>query len=234
MRKDDVISVYNNATVDILFDKGKAMRVKENTTIKIDTYEGSKRVIKTSLNKGKVLYNVEKKKKAPLLFEVKTPNIVAGIRGTEFLVNHYKSSNTYFNELGEEITDVKVKEGAVNLRSKQRNTLNIDLIEGKSFTITSIGLKYSIEDLSEDDNTELKEISEIPLEEDAYDNFLKAFKHSYFFARICYLLTPLTRSEMKNIAESIKIYSEYHNDMPDSLIVLDLNWGRVNYTIFLL
>lgn len=90
LNQNSVIRTAPGSTVDLfLGDNGPVVRVTESTTMGIDrlTYEamGNETVIETQLDlrNGRILGNV-KKLAAASKYEVKTPQGVAGIRGTRY------------------------------------------------------------------------------------------------------------------------------------------------------
>jgi hypothetical protein len=90
LRQNSIIRTAPGATVDLfLGDNGPVVRVTENTTMGIDRLTidrtGAEKIIETQLDlrAGRILGNV-KKLAAASKYEVKTPQGVAGIRGTRY------------------------------------------------------------------------------------------------------------------------------------------------------
>jgi hypothetical protein len=90
LRQNSVIRTAPGASVDLfLGDNGPVVRVTENTTMGIDRLtidrSGVEKIIETQLDlrSGRILGNV-KKLAAASKYEVKTPQGVAGIRGTRY------------------------------------------------------------------------------------------------------------------------------------------------------
>jgi FecR protein len=90
LRRGSSVRTAAGSTVDLfLGDNGPVVRVTENTQLGFDQLSvddtGSEKVIETQLNlsNGRILGNV-KKLAAASRYEVKTPNGVAGIRGTKY------------------------------------------------------------------------------------------------------------------------------------------------------
>jgi hypothetical protein len=90
LRQNSIIRTAPGATVDLfLGDNGPVVRVTENTTMGIDRLtidrSGTEKIIETQLDlrAGRILGNV-KHLAAASKYEVKTPQGVAGIRGTRY------------------------------------------------------------------------------------------------------------------------------------------------------
>jgi hypothetical protein len=89
LKQNSIIRTAPGATVDLfLGDNGPVVRVTENTTMGIDRLtvdRGNETIIETQLDlrSGRILGNV-KKLAAASKYEVKTPQGVAGIRGTRY------------------------------------------------------------------------------------------------------------------------------------------------------
>jgi hypothetical protein len=90
LKQNSIIRTAPGSTVDLyLGDNGPVVRVTENTTMGIDRLtidrSGTEKIIETQLDlrSGRILGNV-KKLAAASKYEVKTPQGVAGIRGTRY------------------------------------------------------------------------------------------------------------------------------------------------------
>jgi hypothetical protein len=90
LKQNSIIRTAPGGTVDLyLGDNGPVVRVTENTTVGIDrlTYDktGAETIIETQLDlrSGRILGNVKHLAQASK-YEVKTPQGVAGIRGTRY------------------------------------------------------------------------------------------------------------------------------------------------------
>ena len=97
----------------ILFDDGNVANIKPNSKLKLDQYEmGENNKAILNLIKGKVRSKVKQKYKGnkSSYFEVKTKAAVAGVRGTDFVVEHDEGQRI--------ITKVSTFEGAVELKGK--------------------------------------------------------------------------------------------------------------------
>lgn len=102
----DFIRTKSKARAEIVFKDGNQLKIAQRSRIDIGEYlteaAGDRRTM--SLTRGKVQATVTKAKgevKANR-FEIHTPNAVAGVRGTQFLVFHERN-----------VTGILVKEGAV-------------------------------------------------------------------------------------------------------------------------
>jgi len=88
-----VVRTANNSTVDLFLDQnGPLVRLTENTTLGIDKLNfentGVDTVVETQLDlKSGRLVGIVKRLSATSKYEVKTPNGVAGIRGTRYTIS---------------------------------------------------------------------------------------------------------------------------------------------------
>lgn len=93
LRPGAIVRTANESNVDLYMgDNGPIVRLMENTTLGIDklNYEatGVDTVIETQLDlKSGRLVGIVRKLSATSKYEVKTPNGVAGIRGTEYVIS---------------------------------------------------------------------------------------------------------------------------------------------------
>jgi hypothetical protein len=89
----NAVRTANGANVDLFLDEnGPLVRLMENTTLGIDKLNfektGVDTVIETQLDlKSGRIFGVVKKLSASSKYEVKTPNGVAGIRGTQYQIS---------------------------------------------------------------------------------------------------------------------------------------------------
>jgi hypothetical protein len=93
LRPGTVIRTANDSSVDLFLDQnGPLVRLAENTTLGIEKLNfentGIDTVIETQLDlKSGRLIGIVKKLSATSKYEVKTPNGVAGIRGTQYVIS---------------------------------------------------------------------------------------------------------------------------------------------------
>jgi hypothetical protein len=93
LKPGSVLRTANDSFVDLYMDEnGPLVRLAENTTLGIDKLNfevtGVETVVETQLDlkSGKII-GIVKKLAAASKYEIKTPNGVAGIRGTEYVVS---------------------------------------------------------------------------------------------------------------------------------------------------
>jgi FecR protein len=92
LKPGSVVRTANDSHVDLFMDEnGPVVRLMENTTLGIDklNYEvtGVDTIVETQLDlKSGRIVGIVKKLAATSKYEIKTPNGVAGIRGTEYVV----------------------------------------------------------------------------------------------------------------------------------------------------
>jgi hypothetical protein len=93
LKAGTVVKTGNDASVDLFLDRnGPLVRLSENTTLGLDKLcfepTGADTVIETQLDlKAGKIVGIVKKLAATSKYEVKTPNGVAGIRGTEYVIS---------------------------------------------------------------------------------------------------------------------------------------------------
>lgn len=120
----------DKAAIDLEFSHGSSLRIKGNTEVAV------KRLIETngniteevSLKKGMLVANVTKQKQTDN-FNIVTPTVIAGVRGTRFLVVVDP------NAAKEDVTKVSVLDGSVGItKHKEEVPLTaepFEIIEGK-------------------------------------------------------------------------------------------------------
>jgi hypothetical protein len=112
---NDVVITSNKATADIEFGDGNTLRIKSNTEVVIRKliYGDTAVDEEVYLKKGVLVAEVKKKKQNDS-FNVMTPTVIAGVRGTKFQVSFDPNAN--------ETTRVTVSEGSVGI-TKQKNEI---------------------------------------------------------------------------------------------------------------
>lgn len=153
--KDDTIRTGKEGIVDIQLVDGVIIRIKQNSELKLSDIlvEDNGNTIKTRLDlkSGKVFTKTTKKLNAESSFVIATPTFVAGVRGTEFIVE----------ESGDK-EQTLVSDGAVSIEKLDENGKPT----GKE-TVIEQGHKGLIQkdsiqsqDLSSEELAELKEDSQ--------------------------------------------------------------------------
>jgi hypothetical protein len=130
----DTLFTGDKATVDLEFSHGSTLRIKANTEIAI------KRLIENngtmteevSLKKGMLVANVTKQKQTDN-FNIVTPTVIAGVRGTRFLVE-VNPDSTKAN-----VTRVSVLDGSVGItKHKDEIPLTaepVEILDGKQTAV---------------------------------------------------------------------------------------------------
>jgi hypothetical protein len=139
---DEVVT--KKGTVDIQFGSGSVVRVAKNTVVKISRIMDAdqKQNVNIGLVKGEVFSKVSKKMPPGSTFEIASPTITAGVRGTEFLISDGMVS-------GENNSDgVFVKEGEVTVIVNENDSVkDFNVKAGEEVVITTQGiLKQILED----------------------------------------------------------------------------------------
>lgn len=107
---DTVITDADSRAKIVMSDRN-VINISPDTRVKIEEYvsEAQNKNVKISLLEGKIRNNVEQKyDNEKNKFEVKTPNAVAGVRGTQFITSYYESNKT---------TEIITLNGQVDFRS---------------------------------------------------------------------------------------------------------------------
>ncbi len=144
---DEVIT--KKGTVDIQVGPGSIIRVANNTTIKIARIleANQKQNVNIGLTKGKVFSKVSPKMPPGSTFEISSPTITAGVRGTEFLVSEETGEDS--QEKSTEIPEgVFVKEGEVAVKVTANDSVKDFTVKtGEEVVVTTKGiLKQILED----------------------------------------------------------------------------------------
>ncbi|MCD6408534.1 FecR domain-containing protein [bacterium] len=106
------IKTGDNSEAIISFGKKAVITISENSVIRItkSLFEKEKiKEVKIQIPKGKIWAIVEKLPEAPSKFEIETPNTIAGVRGTVFMVKYQTEDKS---------TRVAVIKGQVGVISK--------------------------------------------------------------------------------------------------------------------
>ncbi|MEO5361995.1 MAG: FecR family protein [Nitrospirota bacterium] len=224
VKPGDVITTQNNSKADVIFKKTANSRLKGNTALEVDkdSPEGTPR---TKLAKGAVLSDVNKKltdnlKAKTKVFSVQTPQVVAGVRGTSFLVK-------YVDELPECLvksayaTKTAVLEGTVNV-FVTISSVEMDVTNGEKAVVCPNSGKPKLSPLSGEDKKELEEIAEIS--KLSFPDFASHFIADTFDALWCYVLYNISRNELGNILSAMDIYAVGHNGkVPDKFTELQMS-----------
>jgi hypothetical protein len=120
-----VLITGDKATVDLEFSHGSSLRIKGNTEIAIKRLIENNGTIteEVSLKKGMLVANVTKQKQTDN-FNIVTPTVIAGVRGTRFLVEVNPNASK------EEVTRVSVLDGSVGItKHKDEVPLSVEPIE---------------------------------------------------------------------------------------------------------
>jgi hypothetical protein len=103
LEETDELRTGDESSVEITFDNGTVLVLKENTNMKLMSVI---KQLKMKLKKGKLLSSVIKQHKGAVPHSIQTPTSVAAVRGTEFAI-----------EVGDEkSTSIGVFEGQVSVK----------------------------------------------------------------------------------------------------------------------
>lgn len=112
--QDSTVETGPDGRAKIVMSDRSVVHISPDSKIKIAKYsdkEGAKNV-ELSLSKGKVRNEVKGAYDDKNRFEVKTPTAVAGVRGTDFIIDHNIKTNT---------TEIKTIEGTVAFQAMKNN-----------------------------------------------------------------------------------------------------------------
>jgi len=131
------------SVVDIHFENS-VIRILENSSVIMKeltkNLSDNKELIELYVKNGKMFSQVTRKLSANEKFRVSTPTAIAGVRGTEFLVDEENGKSK-----------ISCVEGTVAVKDAQEDdSAFVDIENGKSASIES-GKPISIQDLSEED-----------------------------------------------------------------------------------
>ena len=152
--KGDKLKTFENGKVELTFDDGTTLWVKENTEINITLLLPEDRVI--SLNKGQIRSKVTPLKVGQA-FTVKTKTAVAAIRGTEFIM-----------VMGDAGSKLLVVSGKIEYANTISN-VSFPVVEGQSCLSDEAGgiaqpAAFTIEDTAIVQDTGWNEIKSAPAE----------------------------------------------------------------------
>ncbi len=137
--KGDLIQTKAGSSVDLEFPGGALLRVKENSSLRINSILFQENTqVELNLLKGKVFAKIKNKLKEKESFRIKTPTMIAGVRGTEFSVSE------------DEIPKIMVLEGEVSAEKEAIPTIAV--VSGKK----AEGEGLVISDLTPEEKSELE------------------------------------------------------------------------------
>ncbi|HBG04323.1 MAG: hypothetical protein A2075_17730 [Geobacteraceae bacterium GWC2_58_44] len=125
VQKGDFVRTKSNARAEITFNDGSVIKIAQRSRIDVGEYSASDR--KLGLPRGKVQAIVVPAAagSAPRSFEIRTPNAIAGVRGTSFYVYHQNN-----------ITGVAVTQGIVHTANLAMPSKGVTLVAGTGTTVT--------------------------------------------------------------------------------------------------
>lgn len=145
IRESDTVIAASDGAAVVEFDGGNKMHVHPDTEVKVKEFRDQKdsaaRKALFQLIKGKIRNQVEQKYNGKTsYFKVETRTAVAGVRGTDFVIEH---------KLGEQLeTRVETLEGRVVFGGRDTNEKH-ELVRGEGATFMATESKGSGKDLSE-------------------------------------------------------------------------------------
>lgn len=127
----DMIRTKSKAFVEVVYRDGSVIKIAERSRVDIGEYFSGKnpRSSEVKLARGKLqaiidLAKVPSSGSGPKQFEVKTPNAIAGVRGTDFIVNHQQGITNVLVLSGEVYSyNLRIPSQAINLRPGTVSTI---------------------------------------------------------------------------------------------------------------
>jgi hypothetical protein len=220
----DEIQTSENADVQIIFKSGRAVKLKENSMLRVEAENPGTKAPVTTLIKGKVLAKILKAsgaiKPGDNVFTVQTPNAVAGVRGTSFLVEIYDSTDGL-------ATRVAVSKGTVRVKPSSFAP-DADVPAGYKTFVGKTNANLEVYPLTEVEKKELEEIDLIQTASGFFEIMLSSIKDDLGY-NDCSNLSDLTKHEMGIIASVVTNYKMKFHKMPESLDQLDIEWKRPDH-----
>jgi len=184
----------------------------------------------TALLKGKVLAKIAKAsadvKPGDNVFTVTTPNAVAGVRGTSFLVELY-DGGAYGFGFNTSKTRVAVSHGTVNVKATA-SAVDADVTAGNKALVSRMSMKPDISALTDAEMEELKEIEQLKTELAFLDIMIGSLRNG-IYSNLCGLVYNVTKSEMASIEQAVLQYYLKYGAMPGSLDKIEMIWKRDGY-----
>lgn len=155
---NDTVITANKSSIELDLGKGNTVRVKSNSEFSVKKLlsSSSKTEQEVFLGRGMALVNVNKQKKEDT-FNITTPTVIAGVRGTKFQVEVNPEKNA------KESTRVTVAEGSVAITKKNENGLPatpepIQILEANEIAIEK-GLGGEISKVTQESSQIEKQLS---------------------------------------------------------------------------
>ncbi|MCB1191477.1 MAG: FecR domain-containing protein [Leptospiraceae bacterium] len=116
--QENGIIITKKGKIDLQISSSNIIRLSENTSLFLKelSENSDEQKIELVLNVGKLYANITKKLKGNSSFKISTPTAVAGVRGTEFLVNEEPKSKEKTAGDTDIPTGFFVKKGEVELK----------------------------------------------------------------------------------------------------------------------
>ncbi len=146
LEQNDIIETDNNSDIDISLGNGDAVRIKQNSSVKLDSKSNLK-PIELHLLYGEVLSKIISVKKKFEIYRIRTETFTVGVRGTSFILS-YRPPYTLLS----------VKDGRVELTDNLGKSIEIE--EGYKLELSG-DQPHILKELSEEDKIKLNEIEDI-------------------------------------------------------------------------
>lgn len=218
-----LIKTAQHAVVDIMIKNLGALRITEQSSVKLEQINKNPMVIDLALNEGRVFSRVipaESKESLAALgkYRVRTPIADVRVQGTTFSVDYLSSNKS---------TQVAVLDGVVHIKSNDSSALNTRVHTGEKIQIAPFIRYPQIENISEAIRQELLDTRNLKFKEtgaDRWNEIMGLVVASPFFNKA---LTIITRYEMNAFKRAILCYArlEWNNTVPGRLQAVELENG---------
>lgn len=210
----DIVSVGDKSTLILQGGDGLLIRFEPNTDAVILSVNNIKdREI--SLNKGKVLSSVEKLQKSNR-YSVKTPTVVASVRGTQFMTQ-YDGKNSVV-AVGKGVVSVKRMEDVGNEKSVEKGNSAIAESGREPLTIRSMNIVEELE-LSKLDKTPVVENLDLKTNDEIKEIFRETDKNDELVNQKIKEESGLSPSEMKAKYGRVDVITLYNGKVIQGIIL---------------
>ncbi len=155
---EDELRTDDCSTVDIRLTSNSAIRIKENTYISISKLFSAGKYSRADmdLSVGKVYMFMKKMGTDSSSVSIQTPNAVAAIRGTQFMLEYTPVKTTR----------ISVLEGDITVINRGNLADRFHVTENEKVEIFHLGVRDSVSTINKEDAKELKEIAMVSFSEE--------------------------------------------------------------------
>ena len=218
-----LIKTDRNSSADIIRNNHMALRIKESSQVRVQYFKTAGESTDASLESGKILCRVDKKKGSPQnsaieSLKIVTPQATAVVRGTTFSVDYHPDNKTI---------QVEVLEGLVGVKSQKFLNMEFTVPDGKSlqlFPFQKLPIIASLNTAAIKALSEAQDLQLAPTISDRWDDTLLYISGLPLYKKA---LIEITRYEMKVFIRAIKYFSplRWNHNVPSSIRKVELEEG---------